>query len=145
MITLAPGVLERSFEHLRRCGEAKRECVVLWASSLSRTDRVEEVVHPRHRASAGGYEIDPLWISEFWLELAEHRQTVRAQIHTHPGTAYHSSTDDDFALVHTPGYLSLVVPDFARGPIGLDGCFLAIRGADGAWIPRDPRSTIGVS
>jgi hypothetical protein len=55
------------------------------------------------------------------------------QAHTHPAAAYHSSRDDALAIVHTPGFLSLVIPDFARGEIGLDRAFLAERGHDGRW------------
>src|SRR5271157_2241381 len=118
MITLAAGVLERSFEQLRRCGRGRHECVVLWTGPLAQPGHVDDVVHPAHTASAAGYDINPPWIGQLWLELAEHHRTVRAQVHTHPGSAYHSSRDDAHALVHTPGYLSLVIPDFASGPIG---------------------------
>lgn len=142
MITLAAGVLERSFEQLRRCGRGRHECVVLWTAPLAQPDLIDEVVHPGHTASAVGYNIDPAWIGELWLELAEHRRTVRAQVHTHPGSAYHSSRDDAHALVHTPGYLSLVVPDFAVGPATLAGAFLAERASDGSWLELDPQAAI---
>jgi hypothetical protein len=142
MITLAAGVLERSFEQLRRCGDGRRECVVLWTGPLAQPGRVDGVVHPAHTASAAGYDIDPTWIGQLWLELAEHRRTVRAQVHTHPGSAYHSSRDDAHALVHTPGYLSLVVPAFASGPIGLVGAFLTERASDGSWHELDPQAAV---
>jgi proteasome lid subunit RPN8/RPN11 len=142
VIAIAKEVLKRSFEHLRDCGDDRRECVVLWAGPLTREGVVDEVIHPLHTASAVGYDIDGPYVSRLWRELAGRGQTVRAQVHTHPGPAYHSSRDDSCALVHTPGYLSLVIPNFAKGAVGLDGCFLAVRGDDGAWESIDPRSTI---
>ncbi|TKB28720.1 MAG: hypothetical protein E5V67_31885, partial [Mesorhizobium sp.] len=42
--------------------------------------------------------------------------TLLAQIHSHPGRAYHSTTDDAYAIATTVGCLSLVVPNFAREP-----------------------------
>jgi Prokaryotic homologs of the JAB domain len=144
MIALAPEVLELSFQHLRRCGAGQRECVVFWAGPLSEPGRVDQVLHPRHTASVGGYEVDPTWISELWLDLARERQTVRVQVHTHPGATFHSSTDDDFALVHTPGYMSLVIPDFAGGAVGLKGSYLTARAADGNWNELDPHAEIEV-
>ncbi|WP_245320086.1 hypothetical protein [Bradyrhizobium sp. LMTR 3] len=42
-----------------------------------------------------------------------------AQIHSHPGRAYHSSTDDAYAIATTVGCLSLVIPDVARAPFDL--------------------------
>jgi proteasome lid subunit RPN8/RPN11 len=144
VITIANGVLERTFEHLRECGGDTRECVVLWAGPQAQQDFADEVIHPLHTASPGGYDIDGPYVSRLWRELAGRHQTVRVQVHTHPHSAYHSSRDDMLALVHTPGYLSLVIPNFAQGPIGLDGCYLAIRREDGSWESIDPRSTINV-
>src|SRR5207244_7264289 len=41
-------------------------------------------------------------------------QILGGQVHTHPTTAYHSSTDDHFPLVTLVGALSVVLPNFAR-------------------------------
>jgi hypothetical protein len=138
-------VLGLSFEHLRGCGGGHEECVVLWVGPNDRDGYVDEVVVPRHTASAVHYDIDPAWIGEFWLDLAARKRTVRCQVHTHPGRAYHSSRDDALALVHTPGYLSLVLPRFATGPIGLDESFLAVRGDNGGWSTLDPSEAIEVA
>lgn len=144
MITIAREVLGRTFEYLRDCGDGMRECVVLWAGPQARRDFADEAIHPLHTASLGGYDIDGPYVSGLWRELAARGQTVRAQVHTHPGPAYHSPRDDTLALVHTPGYLSLVIPNFAQGSVGLDGCYLAIRRANGSWQSVDPRRMIDI-
>jgi hypothetical protein len=51
--------------------------------------------------------------------LYRQKLALIAQIHSHPGRAYHSSTDDGYAIATTVGCLSLVVPDFARAPFDL--------------------------
>ena len=144
ILTLHREVLGHSFEHLRSCGGGNEECVVLWVGPQANVEYVDEVVLPRHTASAVHYDIDPAWIGGFWLDLAKRERTVRCQVHTHPGRAYHSSRDDDLALVHTAGYLSLVLPRFATGKVGLDGSFLAVRSEDGSWSALDPTETIEV-
>jgi hypothetical protein len=144
-LTLHREVLGQSFEHLRSCGAGREECVVLWVGPNALDKYVDEVVVPRHTASAAHYDINPAWIGEFWLDLAARERTVRCQVHTHPGRAYHSSRDDELALVHTPGYLSLVLPRFATGDVALDGSFLAVRGDDGAWSALDPAEVIEVA
>lgn len=45
-----------------------------------------------------------------------------ARIHSHPGTAYHSETDDANAVLTHRGAISIVVPDFAVEPIDLARC-----------------------
>jgi hypothetical protein len=144
VIALAPGILERSFEHLRRCGAGERECVVVWAGPLDQGGLVSEVIHPRHAGSAVRCDFDPGWIGEFWLELAKRNMTARAQVHSHPGRAYHSERDDAFALVQTSGYLSLVVPRFAIGSPTLDGTYLAEK-TPGGWQELDPSAAIEIA
>jgi hypothetical protein len=141
-LRVAPGVLEKSFERLRQCGAGERECVVVWTGPQAQPDFVDGVVQPKHTATACLYDIDDMWIGEFWQQLAAEGRTVRAQVHTHPGEAYHSPRDDVLSLVHLPGYLSLVIPRFAYGPIGLDGSYLAVRLEEGGWAPLDPASAL---
>lgn len=133
MLRISPEVLETSFAHLRSCGGAAAECVVLWVGSQETPQVIDEVVHPVHSASAIGYDIDPSWIREFWLDLANRGRMVRAQVHTHPGSAYHSSRDDGLPLIHTEGYISIVIPRFAMGSIELNDVHVARRTADGRW------------
>jgi proteasome lid subunit RPN8/RPN11 len=134
MKQLRRGVLEQAFEHLRSCGDGRRECVVYLTGPVDEHDVIDGVVHPRHTASLGGYDLDSEAIAELWRDLVSHRRSVRIQVHTHPGAAFHSSRDDGLALVHTPGFLSLVIPDFALGPVGFEGAFLAERKDDGRWV-----------
>jgi hypothetical protein len=81
----------------------------------------------------GGFELDDAWLSGFWLRLAEENLGIRIQVHTHPGEAFHSPIDDEFPIIHTPGFLSLVIPDFALGPIGFERAYLTEIQADGRW------------
>jgi len=134
MVFLVPQcVLKATFDHLRRCGNGLRECQILWTSSWNTMPEITGVVHPKHRAHAGGFEIDSTWLSSFWLQLAECGDGVRVQVHTHPGEAFHSPTDDAFPIIHAPGFLSLVIPRFAEGQIGLEDAFLAELGQDGRF------------
>lgn len=127
------GVLEQTFEHLRRCGAGARECIVYLTGPLDTPALLDAVVHPAHTASAGGYEVGADAIGELWAQLLASHRTVRMQAHSHPRGAYHSGCDDANALIGTPGYLSLVLPNFALGPVGLDGAYLAERAPDGRW------------
>jgi hypothetical protein len=144
MITLAPEVLEGSFEHLRGCGAGRRECVLVWAGPVKQPGVIDEVIHPRHTASAVAYDIDPQWVGELWLALAQRGKTVRAQVHTHPGSAYHSARDDTHGLIHTPGFVSIVIPRFAIGPVGLTGAFVTSKTAAGGWREVDVVDAISV-
>jgi len=145
MLKITQEVLEKSFAALRTCGLGRSECVVFWIGPLERPEHVDQVVHPRHTATSVGYDVDPMWSGELWLDLAERARTVRAQVHTHPGAAFHSARDDSLPLIHTEGYLSLVIPRFASGPVSLGDVHLAERNSEGKWVARDPRELIEVT
>jgi proteasome lid subunit RPN8/RPN11 len=132
-VILSRQLFEQSFDGLRHCGAGRRECQALWIGPWSDPERITRLVHPRHSASAIGFRLDDDWLTRFWSELADAGEGVRVQVHTHPGAAYHSATDDAFPILAVPGFLSLVIPRFAAGPASLDGAFLAQLGDDGRW------------
>lgn len=132
-LKLSAALLDDTFAVLRHCGAGRRECQVLWVGPWAHPDNLTEVIHPQHTASAVGFQMDEAWLNRFWLDLAARDLGVRVQIHTHPGAAYHSTIDDSFPLIRTPGFLSLVYPRFAQGPIGFDGAYLTQVQPDGAW------------
>jgi hypothetical protein len=137
-------LLAETFQLLRQCGGGRRECQVLWTSEWSRPETISGVAHPRHRAHAGGFEVASPWISEFWRELSRTGRGIRVQIHTHPGEAFHSITDDAFPIIQSIGFLSLVIPDFAQGPVGFERAYLAEITSDGAWREVPPESRLEI-
>jgi hypothetical protein len=143
-IQVPAAVLRDTFALLRRCGAGQRECQIIWIGPWSNPTQVTEVIHPDHRAHAGAFELDDSWLTRFWLDLARTGCGARVQVHTHPGRAFHSITDDAFPLIHTPGFLSLVVPDFAAGPVGLHGAYLAQLTQRGKWRQLQPHESIEV-
>ena len=135
MLQLPEPLLAQAFDHFRACGRGRAECVVYFVGPGG--GPAQAVSHPRHTASAVGYDVDGAWINQFWLDLARDGHQVLLQAHTHPGSAFHSSRDDQLALLNTAGYLSLVVPDFAQHAVGFDRAHLAKRAADGEWERAD--------
>ena len=130
---LNKGVLEDTFKHFHTCGQGRQECQVLWLSPWGAPQDISKVVHPRHKAHLGGFELDDQWISDFWLELGNTNMGIRVQLHTHPLEAFHSEIDDAFPIIHKPGFLSLVIPNFGLGPVGLDEAYLTEIQSDGQW------------
>src|SRR5688572_3679882 len=120
MYTLPRRMIDETFATFRSCGAGKRECQLYWASPWDQAQIITEVIHPEHLSSFGGVKLNGAWINEFWCQLADLGLGVRVQVHTHPNEAFHSRTDDEFPLIHEIGFLSLVIPDFALGPVGFE-------------------------
>lgn len=127
--------------HLRAVGHRGNEGLGFWVGEIDaknpRVFHVREALIPQQKAirSREGVavvvEADELHRIGVWLY--EKGYQIMAQLHSHPGDAYHSDTDDDFSIATTAGSLSLVVADFARYPFALKHCAVFRLNARGIW------------
>ena len=132
LLRLAPSIVETSFEILRACGRGKCECAVYWTGP-SIEDLADVVEHPIHLRSPFGYEIESNWLTQFWKQLAGSRRSIKAQVHTHPGEAFHSATDDQWPIISQSGFLSVVIPTFATGKPTLEHAWIGRLQPNGSW------------
>jgi hypothetical protein len=58
-----------------------------------------------------------------------------ARIHSHPGKAFHSETDDENGVISHQGAISIVVPYFAADPIDLRHCAIYRLEHRRGWLP----------
>lgn len=130
---LPRAIMERTFARFRECGQGRQECQVLWVGPWQTPDLIAEAVHPKHKAHIGGFVLDDRWLNEFWGKLGDTNSGIRVQVHTHPGEAFHSETDDAYPIIHKPGFLSLVISNFGLGPVGFTDAYLTEIQPDGRW------------
>jgi hypothetical protein len=114
------------------CGQGRRECVVYMTAALAHPDRAVGYIHPNHRATAVWTEVDQEELGRVWDELRSTGRMIVCQVHTHPGAAFHSGTDDNYPVIHSAGFLSVVLPEYADGE--LNGAHLAIYQGGGRWL-----------
>jgi hypothetical protein len=124
--------------HMRAVGRNGFEGIGLWAGrQVGDTFTVEEAVIPaqKHIRTEDGVCVitGPEELHRLNVWLYRKKLSLIAQIHSHPGRAYHSSTDDQYAVATTVGCFSLVMPDFATGPFAIDRLASYRLDASGAW------------
>ena len=134
-------LLTKTFEVFRLCGRAECECVVYWTGPAG-TTAVDAVEHPDHARSPYNYRVEDSWLTSFGFQLARSQRSVKAQVHTHPGQAFHSQTDNDWPMVSQPGFLSIVIPNFATGAETLDCAWLGSLRNDCSWQRVTPSEVI---
>lgn len=125
-------------DHLRLVGRDGYEGLGLWVGEkLDRHFTVRGAYIPaqRHIRTAEGVcvIIDASELHKLNVWLFDRRLSLLAQIHSHPGRAYHSKMDDETAVATVVGCLSLVVPDFARDPFELNRVAAYRLDAVGRW------------
>lgn len=106
--------VKTTLEILAAAGQLRKECVVLWLGKR-RDDgvRVEEVYRPQQEAEEDMFHIPPASMGQLYTHMRAKRFMVAAQVHSHPGPAFHSLADDRWAIIRHEGALSLVIPHFA--------------------------------
>jgi len=139
---IVPRTIRQEIEStLRACGSQRWECVVYLAAPLQEPSAVagtpRQIVgffHPEHGNAPHYYAVPRTAVSAMSTALFEKRWQIVAQIHTHPGDAFHSGRDDGGPMVHVPGFVSVVVPSFCKeGLAGLPGCYVTVYEGGGDW------------
>lgn len=115
-------VVDDTVRSLRAYGERRLECLVLWLGKVEGTRAfVVQAITPEQQSISSedgvGYFVSGETLFLLNRALSETGLRLLAQVHSHPGEAYHSETDDEYAIITADGGLSLVVPDFAAGSV----------------------------
>lgn len=107
--------IKRTLDFLKKAGIHRVECVVLLlAKSQGGALDVQTVYLPQQIAEKDYFRIPEGSMKELMSYLRKYRLMVAAQVHTHPGSAFHSLADDTWAIIRHVGGLSLVLPRFAH-------------------------------
>ncbi len=119
--------LASAYKHFRAMGQQGLEGVALWVGKFDGSDFVvTETVIPKQQgiSSDNGllYVVGEAELRRLNCWLYDNQLRLVAQLHSHPGRAYHSDTDDAYPIMTTQGGFSLVVPNFAAGLPLLRNC-----------------------
>lgn len=107
--------LQQTIGHLHAGGVRGCETAVLWLARYEAPETITEVYRPEQVVAADYFHISPLAMRRMMKHLRGQRMLIAAQVHSHPGRAYHSLADDRWAVVRHEGALSIVLPNFAQG------------------------------
>jgi proteasome lid subunit RPN8/RPN11 len=140
-ISIDPAVVAATLRVLQRFGADKCEGLVLWIGEVNQDRaRITQAVVPDQRPIKGeegvGYFVQGAALFDLNRKLSDTGLRLIAQVHSHPGEAYHSDTDDRYAIVTADGGLSLVVPDFGRAPAD-PRLWAVYRLSNGCWRELD--------
>lgn len=128
-------VLVETIAALRKWGDAENEARVVWAGRFETVDRFRftEAIVPRQSNTLIETLVDQTEMTRLNEYAWSKRVTLAAQVHTHPGEAFHSRTDDREPIVTEEGALSIVIPDFAEGKARHPDAWKAYRLQRGHW------------
>lgn len=129
-------ILKTTATYLKLHGRQGKECMVFWCGKiLGKTEgKVTNCIYPNQKSTAVGVQIDPDEVSKIQYLLIAREEFLLAQVHTHPGVAFHSSIDNNYPLTHKLGFLSIVVSNFgATDLLNFSGCRVFEYQGFGRW------------
>ncbi len=120
-ILVEPKIVFKTLEVLRGYGKRNLEGFALWVGSISGNEaEIEDIWVPPQKSIRNedgvGYFVSNDVLLNISRTLQKKQMQLIAQVHSHPGRAYHSEADDAYAIVTTNGGFSLVVPNFGFCP-----------------------------
>ncbi len=132
-------VLDDGQAFMRATGLRGNEGMVLWVGKKDGpTFQVTNLVIPEQRGvrTSDGIcvIVEGPELARLNMELYKGKLQLIAQVHSHPSAAYHSTTDDEFAVATRIGCFSLVVPDFATRPFSFAETAIYRINSAGQWL-----------
>ncbi len=109
-LLISEELVQKTIAVLQEGGVKQCETVVFW---LGKGNTVDEIYRPEQRVSIDYFHLSSESMRSLMNYLKRDRRRILAQMHSHPGEAFHSKADDDWAVIRHEGALSLVLPTFA--------------------------------
>lgn len=108
---------------------------------LGRTDGTVTLAvsafRPKAKTTPGSFHVEPVAMAVCVRTAARLGLQIVAQVHTHPGVAYHSDGDVEGARIRYIGYASVVLPDFGRRLPHLDEAAVYVFCGNRGWTKLD--------
>lgn len=109
-LSIRAALVAKTIEVLQEGCKQECETVVFW---LGKGDVVDEVYRPEQSVAVDYFHLPGSSMRALMDYLKKDRRRILAQVHSHPGQAFHSKADDKWAVIRHQGALSLVLPTFA--------------------------------
>jgi len=130
---LVPDVMDKTQALLRKSSAQGAEAYCVWVGELRQgAARVRDVWPVAAAANAAHARVSLDHVLLLGDRVARRGWFILAQLHTHPGDAFHSAVDDRFPISNQPGFVSIVVPNFGKDHVGQGWAWFVLDGA-GRW------------
>jgi proteasome lid subunit RPN8/RPN11 len=126
--------IERTLVFFREQGAWGHEGVALWPGTLAGgVCEIGDPIVPRQLTAPRMYQIPADESFRIIKTVAKQNLVIPIQIHSHPGSAYHSEADDEYAFLQHLNAISIVVPNFGffdAGDFLANAVFYSLRGPE---------------
>jgi len=133
-IKLPYSIIGETLEFFKDNGKDDLEACAIWVGKEHHDIfEIKEVWFPKQENTMISYYIPDIDVHNINVKLNKNKYSAIAQLHTHPGEAFHSSIDDEYTILCLPGSFSIVIPDYGNIPICAIDNWVVYRLLNGEW------------
>jgi hypothetical protein len=116
-------VVSTTQTYLKELGSKYAEGIAYWTGLFKDSEAIiRSAIFPSDYASGleGGFGFSSVNLETAFKvanEIHRRKEFLLIQLHTHPSEAFHSFTDNNYPISHRIGFVSIVIPHFARFPM----------------------------
>ena len=115
LILLPFTILKETLKIFKEYGKESLEAFAIWVGQeKNSTFKIKEFWIPTQFNTMLSYYVPDIDVHNINVELNKKKYSAIAQLHTHPGNAFHSCIDECYSILILPGSFSIVVPNFGN-------------------------------
>lgn len=121
---LSQEVWEETVAALRFYGDFRSEGLVFWGGAVGASGEtvVTALLKLNHKPQGGCVHPSAEEMRKLLRTLRARDEKLVAQIHSHPGEAFHSFGDSQHATSYHAGFISIVLPNYGSGVKSIHDC-----------------------
>lgn len=124
LVFLSKYIWDETLTSLSQYRHANSECLVYWGGVVGARKEImiTSLLRPNHAFQGWRVRLTSSEMKNLLRTLRTRDEKLLVQIHSHPNGAFHSPGDSDLATSFHKGFLSIVVPNFAKNVTLLSEC-----------------------
>lgn len=135
-------IFQRTLKDFRKEGQSYKESIAYWTGNYNNTTaNINNVIFASDFTEFDNEQYCAKMPLSATLQIAEkihdRKETLFAQVHSHPAEAFHSWVDNQHPISHRLGFFSIVVPYFGRYISKLSQCKIYEYQGKSKWSEYD--------
>lgn len=131
-------VIQETIMIMRKEGNHNKEGLVFWSGHIEDNIAIiKTVISPKIKSTMFSAQLNDDGLAYIRGILKNNNEFLFAQVHSHPGSAFHSIEDETESISYKTGFISIVIPNFGMHMKDLSKCSIFEHIGDSLWIELD--------
>lgn len=131
-------VIQETIMIMKEEGNHNKEGLVFWSGDIDANIAViKTVISPEVESTLISAQVNDDGLAYIRKTLKNNNEFLFAQVHSHPGSAFHSIEDETESISYKIGFISIVIPNFGMHMKDLPECCIYEHIGESFWVELD--------